>query len=231
MRILGLDPSLTQFGWAVHDTNASGKARCLDRGRFRTSSKMLFVERYIEMRENLRALIRRVQPDRMGLEFPVFNDLWSEGMYGLFLFSCEALKAERQDVVFLANNQIKGHAREFLQRPRVDGKVWKMMKPDMVEAAKVDTGGGRWNHNEADAYLCAKLAGRFWQYLAGELMAADLTEVEQKQFAYVHKYGPRAKKAGELAFRGIRYREDERFFRWSQEAADDAKSKGNNDEG
>jgi hypothetical protein len=229
MHVLGLDPSLTQFGWAVHDTEASGKARCLDRGRFRTSNKMLFVERYIEMRGRLRDLIRRVQPDRMGIEFPVFNDLWSEGMYGLFLFACEAIRDERQDVLFLANNQIKSHAREFLKRPKIGGKLWVMKKPDMVEAARLDTGGGRWNHNEADAYLCAKLAGRFWKYHLGDLLAADLTEVEAKQFAYVHKHGPRAKKAGDLEFRGILYREDERFFRWSKEDEDDAEEEGNND--
>lgn len=222
MLVLGLDPSLTNFGWAAHDTSATGKARCPSRGRFQTSSKMLFVARYMEMRERLAALIREVKPDAMGIEFPVFNDLWSEGMYGLFLYSCEALRQERQDVVFLANNQIKGHAREFLDRPKVDGKVWKMMKPDMVEAAKVDTGGGRWNHNEADAYLCAKLAGRFWLYERGEIGDSDLTPVEAHQFAKIHKFGPRSKRAGEEVRRGLVYREDERYFKWSREAEDDA---------
>jgi hypothetical protein len=224
MRVLGLDPSLTNFGWAIHDTNASGKARCPARGRFQTSSKALFIARYIEMRERLRALIRDTEPDAMALEFPVFNDLWSEGMYGLFLYCCEGLREERQDVVFLANNQIKGHAREFLKRPKVDNKVWKMMKPDMVEASKVDTGGGRWNHNEADAYLCAKLGARFWLFQRGEIVEADLTTVEAHQFAKIHKYGPRSKKAGEVVRRGIVYREDERFFMWSKERDNDAAS-------
>jgi hypothetical protein len=164
------------------------------------------------MRENLRALIQEVRPDRVGVEYPVFSSLFSEGMYGLFLYSCEALKAEAMDVVFWSPLQVKAHARESLGRP----KGWVMQKPDMVEAAKDDTGGhGRWNHNEADAYLVGRLAGRFWNFLDGQLSASDLTKEEQKFFAGVHTYA-KGKKAGTEVRSGIMYREDERFFRWSQ---------------
>lgn len=153
MRVLGFDPSLTNFGWAIHDSSATGSARCVERGRFQTSTKTLFVDRYVQMRANVKALIERVGIRRLGVEYPVFNELWSEGMYGLFLYTCEALREAQVDVVFFAPPQVKAHAREFLKRPMVGGKKWEMNKPDMVEAAVADTGGkGRWNHNEADAY-------------------------------------------------------------------------------
>jgi len=215
MRVLGLDPSLTNFGWAVHDSEAVGVARCPARGRFQTSSKMLFIDRYIQMRTQLSELIRTVKPDRMGIEYPVFGDLWSEGMYGLFLYSCEALKAEGMDVVFFSPMQTKAVMRDFLNRPRVDGKLWKMHKADMVEAAIKDTGGkGKWDHNEADAYACARLSARFWLLYDGLITEAELTPRERTNFLEVKKF-VRGKKAGKEVKRGLMYREDERFFLWS----------------
>jgi hypothetical protein len=150
MRVLGLDPSLTNFGWAVHNDAVDGPSRCESRGRFQTSSKTLFVDRYVDLRERLFDLVEETKPDAVGIEYPVFGDLWSEGMYGLFLYSCEALKAAKMDTVFFSPGQIKTVAKDLLERP----DRWRMVKADMCEAAKTDTGGkGRWNHNEADAYL------------------------------------------------------------------------------
>ena len=212
MLVLGLDPSLTQFGWALHDDTQEGVDRCPARGRFKTPSKMLFIDRYCHMRESLRELVQTHQPDCIGIEYPVFNDLWSEGMYGLFLYSCEALRDEGVDVVFFSPMQVKVHARLSLGRP----KGWKMLKGDMVDAAKEDCGGkGRWNHNEADAYLVARTAARFWRLFKGLLTADDLTEPERKQFLKIHTY-TRGKKAGLTERKGIMFRESERFFRWSE---------------
>lgn len=212
MKVLGLDPSLTNFGWALHDTEATGTARCVARGRFQTSAKTLYISRYIDLRENLRSLIREVKPDKMGIEFPVFHDLFSEGLYGLFLFCSEAIQAEHQDVVFWSPLQVKSHARESLGRP----KGWVMMKPDMVEAAKSDLGGKTtMNHNEADAYLNAVLSARFWQFHSGQITEEMLTPVERKFFLDVKQYS-RGKKAGKTVHQGVMYREDERFFRWSE---------------
>ena len=224
MRILGIDPSLTAFGWAMHDTTPQlgAPARCLNRGRFSTPAQMEFVSRYITMRESLRSLIRQEQPDKVGLEFPVFNNLFSEGMYGLFLYTCEALKTEGCDVVFWSPLQVKAHARETLGRPA----KWQMMKPDMVEAAKSDTGGkGKWNHNEADAYLVARLAGRFWSFLEGSIPEDNLSTTERKYFAEVHTY-TKGDRAGEVVQRGVMYRENERFFRWSLNNTTDGGSNG-----
>ncbi len=217
MLVLGLDPSLTNFGWAIFDTDAAGVLRCPERGRFQTSAKMLFVDRYIEMRESVFALVHRYQIRRVGCEYPIFNDLWSEGMYGLFLYTCEALRLAEVDLVFFSPPQVKAHARAFLDRPKVGGKLWVMGKPDMVEAAREDTGGaGRWNHNEADAYWVARSAARFWLHLDGVVGADELTPAEVKQFRKIHTF-KRGKRAGQTVKKGILYREDERFFQWAKD--------------
>jgi hypothetical protein len=172
---------------------------------------MLFVDRYVFMRETLRSLIQRYNPDKVGIESPPFGASYSEGMWGLFLYSNEALRLERKDVVYFTPPQVKAHARESLRRP--DG--WEMKKPDMVDAAKADTTTRKtWNHNEADAYLVARLAGRFWRYLDGELSDPDLTPVEFQYFAKTHTY-VRGRHAGQTTKTGIVYREEDRFFRWS----------------
>lgn len=211
MRVLGLDPSLTAFGWALHDSLAKGADRCVRRGRFATKASMTFVDRYVFMRESLRQLLQDTNPDRVGIESPVFNDLFSEGMYGLFLYSNEALRLERKDVVFFSPGQGKAHARESLKRP----DKWKMLKADMVAAARADTGGGTWNHNEADAYLIARLAARFWGFYEGTISEGELTPVERKQFLLIHTF-QRGQRAGQTIKKGLLFREEDRFFRWSQ---------------
>ena len=102
MRVLGVDPSLTNYGWAIHDSlyPVGDCRRCEARGRFQTPAKMEFVARYTAMRDSLRALIQEHKPDKVGLEYPVFSSMYSEGMYGLFLYTCEALREEGMDVVF-----------------------------------------------------------------------------------------------------------------------------------
>lgn len=218
MRILGLDPSLRNYGWALHETREEGSARCECRGRFRTKPKQFADElsRYLYLRSCLQDLVKTQVPDAVGIEHPVFNEDYSEGMYGLFLFSMEALKNASQDVVLFAPPQVKVFARERLGRPR----SWKMQKADMVEAAKVDAGGkGRWDHNEADAYHVACFAGRFWEFYRGELQLADLSEYEIQTFTMIRKI-TRGKRAGRTVKHGILHRESERFFVWSRGSTD-----------
>jgi len=83
------------------------------------------------------------------------------------------------------------------------------------------------NHNEADAYLNARLSARFWQFHTGVLAEDDLTPVERKYFLEVKRY-TRGKKAGKEVQKGVVYREDERFFRWS-EGDDGTESSDNGD--
>lgn len=207
MRVLGLDPSLTNLGWAVYDTEQPNLSV---KGLISTSSSTLYIQRYMDIRHRLGIVIDDIKPDRVGIEFPVFGSDYSEGMYGLFLFCSEALHTRKLDTVFWSPLQIKAHAREGLGRPA----GWQMMKPDMVEAAKTVT-GGRWNHNEADAWSCARLASRFWLFMDGVLTAEDLTVVEAKYFTAINR-PQKGEHAGKEFKVGVSYREGERFFRWSQ---------------
>ena len=219
MRVLGLDPSLTAFGWAIHDTSAKGRARCEAHGRFSTPSKMLEPDRYTSQSESLRAAIQHHKPDAVALESPVFGERYSEGMYALYVVVSQALRLERIDTVLWTPGQIKAHAKELLGRPSTWGT---MTKADMVEAARWDAResdyklGRLRNHNEADAYLAAVLGGRFWLLQRGDLTEADLTEREQIQFLETHTY-VQGKKAGRTERPGTMFRLGDRFFLWSQE--------------
>ena len=215
MLVLGLDPSLTNFGWALHDTDAEGVARCVDRGRFQTKPREFpdEIRRYKYLRKCLFDKIEELKPEAMGIEYPVFGEDYSEGMYALFMFSLEAIQDQAQNLILLGPTQVKSWAKEALGRP----KVWDMKKSDMVDAAKEITGGkGRWDHNEADAYLVASVAGRFWQLFTEQIDEEDLTFVEKRTFTKIHTF-VKGKRKGQTVMKGILHRESDRFFLWSVE--------------
>ena len=212
MLVLGLDPSLTNYGWALHETTAKGVKRCVSRGRHQTSPRMLEVLRYMEHREHVERLVRELTPDKVAIEYPVFNELYSSGMYGLFLYTFEALYHVRADVVFLSNSSTKAVVRRYLDRPKGWGEITKQ---DMIEAAKKHTGPGRWSSDEADAYWIAVLGGRFWEHLGGAVSEDDLTDYEKKLFTEIHR-PMRGRFAGKTLKKGLRYRQNDRFFLLSQ---------------
>jgi len=204
-KTLGLDPSLTNFGWAFYDNLSPNAPQ--PRGRFQTASTDVEVDRYVALRQSLIGVIQTHKPDNVGLESPVFGSDYSEGLYALFIFCQEAIRGTNLPLVFWSPLQIKAHARESLNRP----KGWVMMKPDMVEAARKDV-TGVWNHNEADAYLCARLASRFFQFESKSLKPEDLTVTEQKYFS-ASKTPTKGKNAGQTLETGMIYREGERWFK------------------
>lgn len=213
MLVLGLDPSLTEFGWALHDTEADAERRVVKRGRFQTRLKDFpdEIKRYRFLRETLKKKIQETQPDAMGIEHPVFKEIYSEGMYALFMFCLDAIESSSQDLVLFAPPQIKRFAKDILGRP----KGWKMGKSDMIEAAQEDVPkSGRWNHNEADAYLVARFSGRFWSFLHKQIDEDALTSYEKKTFTEIRTI-KRGKRAGSVEVKGILHREGNRFFRWS----------------
>lgn len=215
--ILGLDPSLRNFGWTLIRDDGS----YLDKGTMKTGTDMMFLQRFIYLRDSLSDLVAQLKEQyekeegtlRVGIESPIFNDLFSEGMYGLFLYSNEALMGQKVDTVYLSPNQVKAHALSFMGRP----KGWKMGKSDMVEAAKRATegqGAKRWNNHQADAFWVARASARFWLLIEGSISEEDLSDLEVKHFSSLDRY-VRGKKAGKIKRMGLVHKEDDRFFRWS----------------
>lgn len=206
MLVLGLDPSLTGFGWCLHRSDVAGPGRVVSKGVWSTPSSDVFVQRYRFMRESVSQLIDdHPEVQGLGVESPPFGELWSEGLYGLFLYVSEAIYTRRRDVVYFDPLSVKLLA-------KMDPKIRRgtMDKRDMIEAAKADTTIKKWNHNEADAYIIARSAARFWEFQQGILVEEELTPSEQHVFARVHKT-----RSGQLRKRGLVFREDDRFFRFS----------------
>lgn len=211
MFTLGLDPSITGFGWCIHDSEAEGPARVILRGQFKTSPKDIFVTRYIFLRDSVgRLLDENPVVEAVGVESPPFGEQWSEGLYALFLMVTEAVYLRRKDVVYFDPGTVKMLAKGD---PRL--RPGKMFKADMVDAARADTGiKGKFNHNEADAYHIARFAARFWDLYHGRLEAEHLTPSEQQAFVKIHTF-VRGKQAGKTVHQGALFKENKRFFRFS----------------
>lgn len=166
----------------------------------------------MHLRECLRDLIAsHPEIDAMGIEHPVMNENYSEGMYALFILSLEAIKSQAKDLVLWAPPQVKRFAKDKSGLP----SDWKMGKQDMAQSAKEDAGNkGRWDHNEADAYHVACLSGRWWEFYVGDLPEEELTPYEKKTFTHIRRI-TKGKRAGQLEIKGVLHREGDRFYLWS----------------
>jgi hypothetical protein len=209
MLIFGFDPSLTSFGWVLHDTEAEGRERCIARGRFKTPAKMQEVDRHTFLRNSVVGLLSEYpHVNKVALETPFFGATYSEGLYALFVQVQQAVKSSSRDAVFLTPSHIKAWTKRYLERP----SNWKMMKTDSIEAAKTDAGGGRWSHDEADAYLVARMGARFWQVFHEDITPDELTEYERHAFLREHK-----KRSGKVEKTGLIFKQGKRFHLWSQQ--------------
>lgn len=177
MLSLGLDPSLTGFGWCVHDSNAQGKLRVVAKGRFQTKPSQFFVARYLQLRDQVGSVLAKYRVDCVGVESPIFGETWSEGAYALFLYVNEAIYAHRRDVVHFDPLTVK-----FLAKEDPTFRKGKMFKADMINLAKADTGVARWSNDEADAYHIARFASRFFSLLRGEITPEVLLPTEHTKF-------------------------------------------------
>jgi hypothetical protein len=213
MITLGIDPSLTGFGWCVHDSDALGEKRILDSGVISTPSSEVFVSRYIRIKAALIYLVSQYPIAGIGVESPPYGELWSEGLYALFVYVNEAIYLSRKNVVYFDPSTVKMLA-------KMDPKIRRgtMDKLDMVEAARAEV-GKRLNHNVADAYIIGRSAARFWEFELGLLSEEELTPAEQRSFYRVHTF-TRGKRAGTTVKGGLVFREDDRFFKFSDRPID-----------
>lgn len=212
MIALGFDPSITGYGWCIHDSEATGPARIVAKGLMVSKAKTVFVRRFMDFRDALTRLIEaHPEIECVGIESPVYGEQWSPGAYALFVYTNEVVYTHRKDVVYFDPGTVKMLAKID---PRV--RKGKMFKTDMVAAARADTGvKGRFNHNEADAYHVARFAARFFQRLDGKIIDADLTPAEYLAFAKVHTL-KKGERAGEQVRLGAIFKENSRFHRFSQ---------------
>lgn len=217
MITLGLDPSLTGFGWCIINTKKpAGKGRVVAKGVFKTPSSRVFIWRYMYLRAAVGEVLDTYpEIQNIGVESPPFGEQFSEGLYGLFLYVNEAIFTRRKDVVYFDPSTVKSMAK---MDPRI--RRGTMDKSDMIEAAKADTGVKRWNHNEADAHLVARSAARFWEFIDGYLEEDELTPAERHTFLHTHTF-KKGRKAGRTVKRGIVFKEDDRFFQFSVLAPQD----------
>jgi Holliday junction resolvasome RuvABC endonuclease subunit len=210
MITLGVDPSLTGFGWCVHNSAVVGPARVIAKGVFSTLSKRIFIWRYMFMREALgKVLDAYPEIEAVGVESPPFGELWSEGLYGLFLYVNEAIFLRRKNVVYFDPLRVKLMA-------KMDPSVRRgsMDKSDMQDAARSETQIRRWNHNEADAYIIGRSAARFWEFYRGDYTEEELTPSEKSIFHKTHTF-TRGAKAGKTVKSGLIFKENDRFFQFS----------------
>lgn len=213
MITLGIDPSLTGFGWCVHNSRALGKERIVASGVVSTPAKEVFVARYVFLRSVLVSLLEQYPIEGVGVESPPYGELWSEGLYALFVYVNEALYLSRKNVVYFDPATVKMLA-------RLDPSVRRgtMDKNDMIEAARAEV-GVKLNHNIADAYIIGRSAARFWEFETGVIHRDELTPSEVQSFHRVHHY-TRGKNAGKTVYGGLVFREDDRFFKFSERPRD-----------
>lgn len=213
---------MTGFGWCVHDPDAIGRARVVKKGRWKTSARDIFVQRYMHLRECIGQVLDEFpEVQIVGVESPPFGEQWSEGLYGLFVYVNEAVYTRRRDVVYFDPLTVK-----FLAKEDPAARRGKMFKADMIAMAKADTGISRWNADEADAFHIARFAARFLLVLDGHIDHDVLLPSERHTFlgekvvtrggkSVVVKPKTSAVEA-QTAKRGTVFKENKRFYRFSK---------------
>jgi len=216
MYILGLDPSLTGFGWCVIDTNQSGRGMIISYGVITSQSSTFLSKRYRDIAKELDQVVinecakHAIKIDFVGIEHPPYSASYSMGLYALYVYTVEVIMNHRLPFVYFLPTQLKAFARGIL------GDTGKMFKSDMKDAMIALLDGewkGRLNNNVADAFLIAFHAGRFKDLLDGNLEESSLTSQEAQAFTKVeHK-----KRLGTTEEKGLIFKKDERYFLLNEE--------------
>lgn len=205
MIILGCDPSITGFGWTVHDTLKTGRERLIDHGVIKTTAKSnLMPWRYRTLRESFREILSRHPTIAFaGIEHPPYGASYSMGLYALYMDVWEAFLDHRISFVYFLPTQLKAYAREVLD---VTGKLTKKDMVDSYKSLLNDEWDGRMDHNMADAGIVGHMGGRFASYLRHDIAEADLTAYESKLFVQ----NTMNRRTGSRREEGIIYNEGEK---------------------
>lgn len=207
MRGLGLDPSLTGYGWGVYENSLQPSARRIASGHEGTLSDNVPVARFMHFRALVRSLIERFKPDVVGIESPAYGGgPFSEAHFGLMMFSLEAVFENRIDCVLFDPATLK-----LMTTGKGDaGKL------DMQRFVQVDTMDPvPLNNNQSDAYCVARGAVRFMGIRSGTLSIDELSEKEKHVF--INRTKKKKTSAGVKVRRTAHvFRENNRFFSFSK---------------
>ena len=207
MKVLGIDPSLTNLGYVVLDG-----AKILEKGRFQTeTSDGLNLQRYMLQASRVAALARKYEIKHIATEAPFFQAFSTEILFALQSILHLTYWSLGTRVVTLAPLTVKGYACPHLSPTKV-------LKHDMVTAARVELGMGereRLANDVADAYWIARIGVRWWGYYNKIVTAEELTEREHELFLGQHTY-TKGKKKGVTERKGLAYRKDELFFLYDE---------------
>lgn len=208
MVVLGCDPSISDFGWAVLDVDTDGSADLLDSGRIRTSSDQLDVMRYRVHRRRIGELFEKHADnvDAVGVEQPPPQASYSAGLWPLWVFCSEECLENRVDQFNFSPSTLKANVRSVL------GESGRMRKKHMKRAASILLDmeeDESINHNVADAVHVGHAAARLAQLITGEIHDSDLSDREA-EFLVKH----RTKRNGDLKLSGMIYKEDDRYRLW-----------------
>jgi Holliday junction resolvasome RuvABC endonuclease subunit len=207
MRILGLDPSLNSYGWAVFDSEAEKPSeRRVISGHEGTLKSTVPVARFIHFRALVWDLLRRFKVDGVGLESPAYDGgPFSETHFGLMMFSLEAIFDYRKDCVMFDPATLK----YLVKKGSAD-------KFDMQRFVQLDTmNPDQINADEADAYCAAHSAARFFSLRDGMIEPDELTEHERRVFLERGKKIKRGDKTITKRTAHI-FRENSRYFAFSR---------------
>ncbi len=202
MRILGLDPSLTNLGYVVLE-----EKEILEKGRLQTGTEHgLNIQRFLIQANSVGDLIRKYNIKYVAVEQPVFDAFSSELLFALQQFLHLIYWSYGLKVVGFDPRRVKSYA--------LPGFKGKIEKRDMVAAAKSILGMDpkkRLANDVADAFWIATLGIKWWSFYEGIIKESDLTEQEHRIFLHQHTY-TRGKKKGLTEKNGILFRENELYY-------------------
>ena len=210
---LGIDPSLRAYGWAVHDSESTGRTRRVSSGHDGTLPTIVPVARFMQFRTMVADLLdRHPKIQIVGIESPAYEaGPFQTVHFGLMMYALEAIFERRRDCVLFDPTTLKYLAKG-------DPKVRKgiMGKSDMQRQVQLDTMDSKViDNNEADAYLIALFAARFAEFRSGNINPLDLTSAEHAVFIGRKRKiktltGTKTKRVAHV------FRENSRYFSFSQ---------------
>lgn len=211
MIALGLDPSLTAYGWAIHDSS-SIHIRRVSSGHEETLPSTVPVARFMHFRAMVNRLLSEFKPEVVGIESPAYSaGPFQTIHFGLMMFSLEAIFERRIDCVLFDPATVKLLAKGD---PKKSGKMAKL---DMQRRVQLDTKESFIiDNNEADAYCVGMFASRLSRLMKKDLNPEDLSESEKHVFLSHKK--TRKDKTGTKVSKNVAhvFRENSRFYRFSQ---------------